>query len=264
MIAVPTRDVLVAFGLSGTAVPMHGGQGTSVRVGNAVLKPADGDAELVDGPAKIMAAVAEDGFRVARPLRTTDGRWSHDGWTASLHVEGADPGRRWLEIIAAGRAFHAALAGFPRPAFLDRRTDAWAVGDRAAWDELDVEVVPELRAVHGELSRLAPSATGDGAQLVHGDLTGNVLLAPGLPPAVIDFSPYWRPPAFAEAIVIGDAVLWHGAGPELLAELPAGVVARALVYRLVTTSERVRRTGRAPTAAEIAEYERAARLVLAC
>jgi prepilin-type processing-associated H-X9-DG protein len=31
------------------------------------------------------------------------------------------------------------------------------------------------------------------AQLIHGDLGGNVLFADGEPPAVIDFSPYWRP-----------------------------------------------------------------------
>ena len=43
-------------------------------------------------------------------------------------------------------------------------------------------------------------------QVIHGDLsgnvlTGNVLTAPGRVPAVIDFSPYWRPAAYADAIV---------------------------------------------------------------
>lgn len=47
---------------------------------------------------------------------------------------------------------------------------------------------------------------------IHGDLTGNVLFAAGRAPAVIDFSPYWRPPVFAEAIVVADGLLW-GAGP---------------------------------------------------
>ncbi len=32
-------------------------------------------------------------------------------------------------------------------------------------------------------------------QLVHGDLTGNLLFHTSLPPAVIDLSPYWRPTA---------------------------------------------------------------------
>ena len=51
---------------------------------------------------------------------------------------------------------------------------------------------------------------------MHGDLTGNVLFARGLPPAVIDFSPYWRPVGFASAVVVGDALLWEGADESLL------------------------------------------------
>ncbi|MEK8145735.1 hypothetical protein NKH18_44060 [Streptomyces sp. M10(2022)] len=52
-------------------------------------------------------------------------------------------------------------------------------------------------------------------RLVHGDLTGNVLFAPGLSPAVIDFSAYWRPVAYADAVVAVDGLLWHGADREL-------------------------------------------------
>lgn len=74
---------------------------------------------------------------------------------------------------------------------------------------------------------------------MHGDLLGNVLFAAGLPPAVIDISPYWRPPEYAEAIVVADALCWYGATPTLLTE--AGVapaaVARALLFRMGTASE---------------------------
>jgi hypothetical protein len=54
------------------------------------------------------------------------------------------------------------------------------------------------------------------AQLVHADLGGNVLFAPGLAPAIIDFSPYWRPPGYAEAVAAVDAFLWFGAGDHVL------------------------------------------------
>jgi len=47
------------------------------------------------------------------------------------------------------------------------------------------------------------------SQLIHGDLTGNVLFAEHLPPAIIDLSPYWRPTSFASAIVIADALVWE-------------------------------------------------------
>jgi hypothetical protein len=76
---------------------------------------------------------------------------------------------------------------------------------------------------------------------VHADLTGNVLFSPTLPPAVIDLSPYWRPPEYAEGVVIADALCWHGAQPSLLEETGVSVtaVARALLFRMATTNQAV-------------------------
>lgn len=125
----------------------------------------------------------------------------------------------------------------PRPSFLDRRTDHWAVGDSVAW-----EGVPAERFAHVKhMTRLAAArrpVDTSAAQLVHGDLTGNILFADGLPPAVIDFSPYWRPRAFAAAVVVADALAWEGADETLLAavadvdDFPQHLV-RALLYRVV-------------------------------
>ena len=77
------------------------------------------------------------------------------------------------------------------------------------------------------------------AQLIHGDLGGNVLFAPGQPPAMIDFSPYWRPAGLALAIAAVDALTWSGADPAILGELAdqpelGQLLARAHVGRLVT------------------------------
>ncbi len=57
---------------------------------------------------------------------------------------------------------------------------------------------------------------------------------------MIDFTPYWRPAAFALAIVAVDAVCWHGATGQLFDAVadtsdPVGVVGRAGLYRLVTS-----------------------------
>ena len=86
-------------------------------------------------------------------------------------------------------------------------------------------------------------------QLVHGDLTRNVLFAPGLPPAVIDVSLYWRPPAYAEGVVVADALCRHGASASLLdaAGVPAAA-ARALLFRMATGDGEARRYERAASA----------------
>lgn len=73
---------------------------------------------------------------------------------------------------------------------------------------------------------------------MHGDLTGNVLFADGLAPAIIDFSPYWRPAPFASAVVVADALLWEGADERLLRAFEsepdfAQYLLRALIYRAV-------------------------------
>jgi hypothetical protein len=55
---------------------------------------------------------------------------------------------------------------------------------------------------------------------------------------VIDFSPYLRPARYADVVVIGDAMLWEGAGLEVLDilgrdDLSVQLLLRALLFRLV-------------------------------
>jgi len=80
---------------------------------------------------------------------------------------------------------------------------------------------------------------------VHGDLTGNVLLVDGLPPAVIDMSCYWLPPSWAPAIVAADALARHSAAPKVVGLVPGprpvAMVARAALYRLVTSDRHATR-----------------------
>ena len=140
-------------------------------------------------------------------------------------------------MIAAGQAFHAALCSTPRPVFLADRTDDWALADRRAWCDLPLDAGDRDGPIGELLRRLAP--VDQESQLIHGDLTGNVLLHKHLPPAIIDFSPYWRPPGYASAIIVADALLWHDADTSVIdatghiADLPQ-LLLRALLFRLMT------------------------------
>jgi hypothetical protein len=191
----------------------------------------------------MLAAVEPEDVRIAKPVPTLLGSWRHEGWVATRWVEGAEPNRSattvWLDIIEAGRAFHRAVAHLSRPHCLDERQDPWAAADRAAWGEGPVQPHWAFTAVARRLQdALEPLGC---SQLVHGDLAGNVLFAPNLPPAVIDLSPYWRPPEYAEGVVAADALCWHNAPPSVVPDVGVSVaaVARALLFRLLTTSQRV-------------------------
>ncbi len=233
----PSAEVLTAFAARGWPTPLDGGQGSSWKVGDLVVKPRDlGEAEL-EWQAELLASIPRDGFRVALPRRATNGSLVVDGWCAWERVPGRHEPRRWLEIIAAGERFHAAAAHVPRPEFIGQRTDAWSIGDRVAWGDLPISRFGQVKHLPRLSAALRP--IDQPSQLIHGDLTGNVLFAEGVPPAVIDFSPYWRPAAFAAAIVVGDALIWEGADARILDAVGhidqfAQFLLRALIYRAVT------------------------------
>ena len=234
----PPQSVLLAFGLRGTPVRLVGGQGTSWRVRDVVLKPL-ADPVFQEWLATEVAEIPQRGFRLPAVRQAVDGAWVVEGWAAHSAMVGstsAGSHADWRAIITASRALHTATAALARPAFLDLRGDPWAVADRDTWGEIPRMVLPELR---GLADRLQPALSPLGpARLVHGDLTNNVLLAAGQPPGVIDFSPYWRPPSYAEGIVIADALSWHGAPATLLDEfdVPVAAVARGLLFRILTAS----------------------------
>jgi uncharacterized protein (TIGR02569 family) len=234
----PPPTVLASFGLAGRAVRLLGGQGMSWRLGDVVLKPHV-DPGFQEWLGTDVAAIEQRGFRLPTVHRAVNGAWVVEGWAAQSAVPGSttkEGAGDWGSVIDASRALHSATAALARPAFLDLRTDPWARADRAAWGEAAGEIRPEM----GELvARLDAALSPMGPdQLVHGDLTDNVLLLAGEPPSIIDFSPYWRPPSYAEGIVIADALCWYGAAPEILHQLnvPIAAVARGLLFRALTDS----------------------------
>jgi uncharacterized protein (TIGR02569 family) len=224
--AAPPPAVLAAFGATGRAYPLTGGQGRTWRAGGVVLKPCGDPAEAAWRAATLAALPTGPAVRVARPVRAADGAWTVRGWEASHAVEGAADQRRLGDVLAAGAAFHALLADVARPVLPD---NPWRYADRVAWGEEPGHLFPELAALRRPI--------GDRCQVVHGDLLGNVLFADGLPPAVIDFSPYWRPTGWAAAVAEVDARAWHGAAP---AGTDPQLLLRALLFRLVAEHARGR------------------------
>jgi hypothetical protein len=158
-----------------------------------------------------------------------------DGWTAWQWLAGEHRLGAYDEVLAVSSRFHAAVADVPwSPAAAGR--DRWADADRIAWGELDRTLPPEMAPL---LAARRPVELP--AQLVHGDLGGNVLFHETLPPAVIDVSPYWRPAGYADAIVVADAVAWERAGDELverhLAAWGTQLLLRAVLFRVAAAAD---------------------------
>ena len=238
----PPAAVLRAFGAEEPPIPLPGGRGATWRSGQFVLKRSDAPLALCEWEADALAAVQTDLVRVQRVRRALDGACVVDGWVARDFLVGSHRPGRWKEIIDAADALHAAFESLPdhvaRPPS-ESRDDVWAAADRVAWDDLasPTGAAFEDQGLRELLDARRPVAARP--QLVHGDLTGNVLFFEGLPPGIIDFSPYWRPTAYAIGVVVSDAIVWEGAELGLIGHVAARpemgqCLVRALIFRHVT------------------------------
>lgn len=245
----PPDHVLAAFGLADTVgEQLAGAAGRTWRHADVVLKPTARPVETA-WSAGVFESLRVSGIRIARPVRSSDGRWVVGGWSAQRFVSGR-PAARYDDIVDASLALHEALARVPPPRFLGDRQDLYSWADRLAWGEIEDR---DARLGDGHGARLY-GEFADGrrpvdlpAQIVHGDLFGNVLFAGSAPPAVIDFTPYWRPVNYAAAVIVVDAVSWGGAPVDLVQRWAhlAGwdqMVRRAVLFRLAVSLAHPRTT----------------------
>ncbi|KAK2811332.1 hypothetical protein FQN50_002208 [Emmonsiellopsis sp. PD_5] len=165
--------------------------------------------------------------------------------------------------------------------------DRIAWGTAGCDGEDAVDIMLPYREVYGRLMEMREPVDTAVSQLIHGDLAGNVLfvdedydgggddddgvkegekellgdpvqLSPSIPPTnhvkashvpgIIDFSLYFRPVEFAEAVIVADGLLWYGGGEELVRLVGVDwfrlqMLVRALIFRLVATSEGARMSG---------------------
>jgi uncharacterized protein (TIGR02569 family) len=230
----PPSHVRAAFGARDAEPELIDG-GPAWRCGDAAIRPAGKPAEAT-WVARTLDALDVPNLRVSRPLRSTDGRYVVGGWAATKYLAGrAEP--RYDEVVAVAVRLHQATADLPRPRFIDARTDVFAVADRCSWDEYEVPLDSDLGGRLFETLSGSRKPVALKPQVVHGDLFGNVLFAGSAPPAIIDFTAYWRPAEWAAAVVVVDALAWGGADEGLIerwAHLPEWpqLLLRAVLFRL--------------------------------
>jgi hypothetical protein len=176
-------------------------------------------------------------MRLSLPIRSRLGKLIVDGWTAFPYLGGEHRAGSWLEIAEIARGFGALFPDVERPAFIDRRTNAWARADRFAWGEDDGG--PRVDAPYVADLVNARRPVSDPPGIIHGDLAGNVLFDSVRAPAVIDLTVYWRPINYPVAVIAADAVCFEGAPLSLFETISSAAafpqyLVRALLFRLVT------------------------------
>jgi uncharacterized protein (TIGR02569 family) len=242
----PTSAIARAFGVAGSVdlQRLPGGQGQTWHGAGLVFKLVACPAETAWVCDVYEGWPSSAAVRVPEPARSQDGSWVYAGWAAHHWVEGSDvsiPSE--IETVrVACEAFSDVVARLQRPGFLDLRSDPWSYGDRVAWEGAEPQGSEPTQRLLAEASA-ALQPVRSPAQVIHGDLGGNVLVARGLRPAVIDWPPYFRPRGFALAVVAVDAVSWSGAPAELLeawSDVPewSQLLLRALIFRVATDGRR--------------------------
>ena len=210
--------------------------GTPAWACDGVLIRPVTDTALASWSARVLDTLEVDGVRVARPLRSSDGRWVISGYRAGEHLGGREE-PRYSAMVATSLRLHAATASVRRPRLLDDRDDLVARADAAAWGERTITLDPATGgAMFSELARYRRKLKLP-SQVVHGDLFGTVLFDGEAPPVVLDLMPFWRPVEWAAAVLVVDALAWGGAPPGLLGEWShldewSQALLRALLFRL--------------------------------
>ena len=256
MIAEPPPQVLSAFGLSDhPLIPMDGATVVGWRVGEVVLTMVPDNARAAwSATAREHLFVEGMRYRAPHP-RQRDGRYVVSSWRADTYVAGS-PEPRHDEVLAVADRLHAALAKLDRPRFLAQApaapftdVDVFNAADRAAWEDTPLRAaraagmpMPETDDGLESMETLKTLAglrkpVESPSQVVHGDLFGTVLFAGAAAPAITDIVPYYRPAAWASAVIVVDALAWGGADEDLierwshLDEWPQ-MLLRAVMFRL--------------------------------
>lgn len=274
--------MLAAFGLSDLrAAPLGGSWEGGWRCGEVVLSLVADHARAA-WSAKVRETLFVDGVRLARPVRSTDGRYVVSGWRADTFVAGA-PEPRHDEVVSAGIRLHEATSKLERPRFLTQapvapwaEVDVFIAADRAAWEERPfaslssgARVAPGSADAQRSIDLVKQLAvlrkpTKSPNQLVHGDLYGTVLFAGAAAPGITDITPYWRPASWAAGVVVVDALSWAEADDGLIERWDAmpewsQMLLRALMFRLAVHALHPRSTaesfpGLARTAGLVARH----------
>ncbi|WKD59692.1 TIGR02569 family protein [Corynebacterium caspium] len=183
------------------------------RVGTLVISPVVG--EHGAWSARVREKLQVEGLRIARPVRSSDGRVTVGGWRASSFIPGR-PEARIDETVAAALRLGEALAQVREWPTMNIN-DPLAKADRAAWalhPTADIPLIDEIEdGLNVDLLKLLaphiqalPHTVGPDA-VCHAAMLATTIYQGLLPPAITDVVGVVRPRDYTAALTIVDGLL---------------------------------------------------------
>ena len=190
-----------------------------IKVGQLVYARAGDHAHW---SATVRERLHVDGARVARPVRSSDGRFLVAGWKATVWAPGV-LSRRVDETAVTALRLEEALVEETAPPAGDDRDDVFARAERTAWAEAD--------------ERFGP-IEGPRTQTGHADLLASTVYEGAAVPTITDLVPFTeqRPRGYSAALVLVDGLVYSAVDVgvvERFAHVPQllELMVRAAMYR---------------------------------
>jgi uncharacterized protein (TIGR02569 family) len=236
------ENVLRSFNLSSDITKLRGGQNTSLKVENTVLKPIEEDFTHVEWLLSVVDNINPQGYRLAKPIKSKNGTYVTSNWINTKFEPGEEANGRIAEKLHISKLFHHDLSKVTIDDFR-APNNRWEKAHRVAWQVVDMpkQIHQNAKKIINQLLCKVTRTEVYSMQIIHGDLAGNILFHEKLSPLIIDFSPTIAPREYADAILVCDCIAWQESNVSEIDLLPSTefykeMVLRAIIFRLTTAA----------------------------
>ncbi len=218
------------------------------RAGNIIIKPILEKIESEELAEIINQLPVSEKIRIPKPIKSINGNWIEEGYVAWTYLEGKEVGGRYKDKIEVCDFFTKIFQDVSKPKFIEARNNPWAIADRVTWGELKIQYEEKFQNIINVIQPiLKPNNLS--YQIIHGDITRNIIFNEKEFPGVIDLTLYWRPKDYAKALLIVDAITWEDTNLDvynLVVDVPEinQLLLRAGLRRIIEQPEHVKYFGK--------------------
>lgn len=235
-----SESTLAKFGIEDRGIKLAGGQETTMKFGYVVVKPVDDESHATFS-AEIFDSIEPEGYRISKPVKSVGGKYVEDGFVVSKFEEGKHDYSRIDDMLKISERLHNDLRRLDYDA-IPKFDNCWAKAQNVIWEgeELPGGISGSMKQFCEELLSELKSLDLP-KQLIHSDLSGNILFHDKLTPLVIDYSPAYAPYEYASALIVCDNIAWNDADMANLNLLKKygiedEVVKYAVVFRILVSA----------------------------